>query len=340
MLTFFHPDQLLHHPRSYLSRGQMRTPQEIPERAMQLVAGAHALGFDVRQPVDSGFRALSAVHDFGYLRFLETAHQEWQAVPEDFGDEVMSNVFVRDTNGLRSILAKAAHYLADGSCPIGALTWRSAYWGAQDAIAGAHALLDGVPAAYALCRPPGHHARRAAAGGFCYLNNAAIAAQALRERFARVAVFDADMHHGQGIQEIFYDRDDVFYASVHGSPINFYPVVTGFGDETGSGAGTGFNLNLPMPHGASEAVFFDMIDQAVAAIERFEPDALVFALGFDIFEKDPQAKVAVTREGFRRLGETVAKFGVPTLIVQEGGYHIETLQDNMAQFFGGLAITP
>ncbi|MCY0389235.1 histone deacetylase family protein [Robbsia sp. Bb-Pol-6] len=337
MLTFFHPDQLLHHPRSYLSRGQMRSPQEVPERAVQLVAGAHALGFDVRQPGDSGLRALAAVHDAGYLQFLETAHAAWKAVPEDFGDEVMSNVFVRDPNGLRSILGKAAYYLADGSCPIGALTWRAAYWAAQDAIAGAQALLDGVPSAYALCRPPGHHARRAAAGGFCYLNNAAIAAQVLRERFGRVAVFDADMHHGQGIQEIFYDRDDVFYASVHGSPVNFYPVVAGFDDETGHGPGTGCNLNLPMPHGASEAVFFERIDQAVAAIERFAPAALVFALGFDVFEKDPQTRVAVTREGFRRLGETVAAFGVPTLIVQEGGYHIASLQDNMAQFFGGFA---
>jgi acetoin utilization deacetylase AcuC-like enzyme len=336
MLTFFHSDQLLHAPQTYLSRGQMRKPQEIPERAARLLAGAHELGFDIRQPEDSGFQALSAVHDFNYLRFLETAHQEWKAVPEDFGDEVMSNIFVRDTNGLRSIMAKAAHFLHDGSCPIGVATWRSAYWAAQDAIAGANALLDGTGSAYALSRPPGHHARRAGAGGFCYLNNAAIAAEVLRSRFKRVAVFDADMHHGQGIQEIFYDRPDVFYASIHGSPVNFYPVVAGFEDERGEGAGLGFNLNLPMPHGSSEATFFEKVDQAVAALERFEPEAMVFALGFDIFEKDPQTKVAVTREGFKRLGAAVAKFNIPTLIVQEGGYHIDSLQDNMTQFFTGF----
>ena len=218
MKTYFHPEQLLHHPRSYLSRGQMREPQEVPERAARLVAAVRSLDFDVREPADRGTAPIAAVHDMNYLRFLEEAHRDWKQMPDDWGDEVMSNVFVRDPNQLRGVLAKAARYLADGSCPVGANTWRAAYWSAQGALAAAADVNDGAREAYALCRPPGHHARRDAAGGFCYLNNAAIAAQSLLGRHRRVAILDTDMHHGQGVQEIFYGRDDVLYVSIHGDP--------------------------------------------------------------------------------------------------------------------------
>jgi acetoin utilization deacetylase AcuC-like enzyme len=204
-------------------------------------------------------------------------------------------------------------------------------------VAATRTVLDGAPHAYALCRPPGHHARRAAAGGFCYLNNAAIAAQMLRERHARVAVLDADMHHGQGIQEIFYDRDDVLYVSIHGDPTNFYPVVAGFEDERGTGRGEGFNLNLPMPHGSPESVFLERLEQAREAIRDARPDALVFALGFDVYKDDPQSLVAVTGDGFERLGRAVAELGLPTVYVQEGGYHVETLATNARRFFEGVA---
>ena len=337
MRSFFHPEQLLHHPRSYYSRGQMRTPQEVPERAQRLVQAAHSLGFEVRQPEDAGLQPLQAVHGAPYLAFLEEAHRRWKDIPEDWGDEVMSNIFVREPNALRGILAQAARYLADGSCPVGEQTWRSAYWSAQSAIAGARALLDGEPAAYALCRPPGHHARAEAAGGFCYLNNAAIAAQVLRERFARVAVLDTDMHHGQGIQEIFYERADVLYVSVHGDPTNFYPGVAGFTEERGSGAGEGYNLNLPMVHGASEADFLARLEQALAAVKAFGAEVLVLSLGFDIYELDPQSKVAVTRDGFAILGQRIRSLGLPCLIVQEGGYHLDSLEDNARAFFADSA---
>jgi len=333
MRCYFHPEQLLHHPRSYYSRGQMRTPQEVPERAQHLLQAAKNLDFEILQPEDAGLQPLLAVHGAPYLNFLEEAHQRWKEIPEDWGDEVMSNIFVREPNALRGILAQAARYLADGSCPVGELTWRSAYWSAQSAVAAAKALLDGEPAAYALCRPPGHHARAEAAGGFCYLNNAAVAAQVLRERFSRVAVLDTDMHHGQGIQEIFYERDDVLYVSVHGDPTNFYPGVAGFADERGNGTGEGYNLNLPMAHGASEADFLAQLDVALAAVKNFGAQVLVLSLGFDIFELDPQSKVAVSREGFATLGERIRELGVPCLIVQEGGYHLDSLEDNARAFF-------
>ncbi|HEY0295156.1 MAG TPA: histone deacetylase family protein [Bordetella sp.] len=336
MKAFYHPDQVLHHPRSYYSRGKMREPQEVPGRVQALADTARKLGMDVQQPADAGAGPISAVHTLDYLAFLQSAWREWKDLPEDWGDEVLSNVFVRSPNPMRGILAKAARYLADGSAPVGEQTWRSAYWAAQCAIAGAQALIDGDPSAYAICRPPGHHARVDAAGGFCYLNNAAIAAQHLRGKFKRVVILDTDMHHGQGIQEIFWERNDVFYISIHGDPTNFYPAVEGFEDERGAGAGFGYNLNIPMPHGSSQEVFMKSLDQAMDAIKLFQPDALVHCLGFDVFEKDPQHKVSVSSEGFEILGRRIAACGVPTLIVQEGGYHIETLGDNATRFFAGL----
>ena len=336
MKSFFHPNQQLHHPKTYFSRGQMRAPQEIPERSVQILKGLAALDLPVTQPVDAGMEPLLTVHDPKYLEFLQTAHTRWKEVGQDWGDEVIPNVFVREPNALRGILGEAGRYLADGSAAVGQHTWTSAYWGAQSAIAATRAVLGGDSCAYALCRPPGHHTRRDAAGGFCYINNAAIAAELLREKYKRIVILDTDMHHGQGIQEIFYGRDDVFYISVHGDPTNFYPATAGFDDETGMQKGEGFNLNLPMPHGASEEVFFDKVARALDALRAFHPDALVFSLGFDVYKDDPQSKVAVTTEGFGKLGKQIAELSLPTVIVQEGGYHFDTLAVNTTTFFKGF----
>lgn len=337
MKTFHHPDQALHHPRSYFSRGQMREPQEVPAREPALLAAVQDLGFPVAEPPDAGAGPILAVHGMDYLRFLQDAHADWTALGPDWGDEVISNIFVREPNALRGVLARAGRYIADGSAPIGPGTFRAAYASAQCAIAGADALNAGAREAYALCRPPGHHARREAAGGFCFLNNAAVAAERLRMRHPRVAILDTDMHHGQGIQEIFYDRADVFYVSIHGDPTNFYPAVAGFAEERGSGAGEGYNLNLPMPHGSDEAVFFGELARALRALDLYRPDALVLSLGFDIYAGDPQAKVAVGAEGFARLGAAVGGLRLPTLVVQEGGYCIAALTDLSRRFFTGFA---
>lgn len=333
MKAFFHPLQKQHHPRTYFTRGQMREPQEVPARTDGILQGLQSLGTEVVEPADHGMRPIAEVHDLGYLRFLESAHRRW---PAEWGGEVLSNVFVRSPNPLRGILAEAARYLADGSSPIGADTWTSAYQSAQTAVSAAWALMEGERAAYALCRPPGHHARRDAAGGFCYLNNAAIAATLLQRSFPRVAILDPDMHHGQGIQEIFYARNDVLYVSIHADPTNFYPVVTGFEEERGTGAGYGYNINLPMPHGSPESAFFERLAEAVTAVRLFAPDVLVVPLGFDTYEKDPQAQVAVTSGGFARMGGILRELGVPVLVVQEGGYHLGGLADNTRQFFSGL----
>lgn len=314
----------------------MRQAPDVPERVVRLLRAVQGLGFDVQEPADFGRAPLAAVHSERFLDFLKTAHAQWLKMPADWGDEVTSNIFIRENNPLRGILAQAARYIADGSSPIGPNTWRSVYWSAQSAVAGAQYIAQGAREAYALCRPSGHHARVEAAGGVCYLNNAAIAAQALRGTFSRVAILDTDMHHGQGIQEIFYDRDDVLYVSIHGDPTNFYPVVAGFEDERGEGRGLGFNLNLPMPHGSGEATFFEKLELAIDAIQTFRADALVLSLGFDIFYHDPQSVLAMTTPGIGRLGATLASLGLPTLIVQEGGYDIDNLEANACAFFNGF----
>ncbi|WP_440997505.1 histone deacetylase family protein [Arhodomonas sp. SL1] len=333
MKAYFHSAQDQHHPRTYFSRGQMRAPQELPERTVRIREGLQALDIPVVAPEDHGLRPLNAVHDLGYLRFLESCHRRW---PKDWGEEVLSNVFMRSPNPMRGILAEAARYLADGSCPVGEHTWTAAYWGAQSAVSAAQAVLDGERHAYALSRPPGHHARIDAAGGFCYLNNAAIAAKVLQSRYPRVAILDPDVHHGQGIQEVFWERNDVLCISIHGDPTNFYPVVSGFEDERGGGEGYGYTINMPIPHGSPEEAFFERLDDAMNAIRLFAPDVIICTLGFDIYKDDPQAKVAVTSEGFARMGGILRDTELPVLVVQEGGYHLESLAENTRQFFSGL----
>ena len=234
-------------------------------------------------------------------------------------------------------MAKAARYLADGSSPIGEHTWTSVYWSAQTSLTAAQGLLDGEQQSVCLTRPAGHHARKDRAGGFCYLNNAAIAAEHLRSKYAKVAIIDTDMHHGQGIQEIFYERDDVLYASVHGSPVNFYPVVAGHENERGRGKGFMYNHNFPMPHGSSEQVFMDNVDKALDVVRTFAPDVVVHVLGFDVYVDDPQAKCAVSTQGFTELAAKIRSLGIPTMVLVEGGYLVEKLEDNLDAFIQGFA---
>ena len=339
MQIFFHPEQLKHCPQSYYSRGKMRQPQEKPERMHELLKATKQLSLTVETAKDFGTKPLLDVHTPGYIDFLKNAYSEWKQLPEDWGDEVLSNVFIRENNREIGILAKAAKYLADGSAPIGQDTWTSAYWSAQTALSCADALLShNQQCVIGLTRPAGHHARKDGAGGFCYINNAAVIAQYLRQHFKRIAIIDTDMHHGQGIQEIFYDRSDVLYASVHGDPTNFYPVVAGFADEYGVGSGYGYNKNFPMPHGSSEETFFKFLDQAVDYVQMYQPDIVIHVMGFDVYVDDPQAKCSVSTAGFSKVAEKIKSIGVPTISLIEGGYCIEKLGENFKSFLKGFGI--
>jgi acetoin utilization deacetylase AcuC-like enzyme len=196
--------------------------------------------------------------------------------------------------------------------------------------------LDGEDAAYALCRPPGHHAYRDLAGGFCFLNNSAIAAAHLRLKHERVAILDVDVHHGNGTQGIFYERGDVLTVSIHADPASFYPFVWGYAHERGAGAGLGANLNIPLPIGTGDEGYLQALGTAKAMIEAFAPGALVIALGLDASEHDPLAGLAVTTNGFRRVGQAIAALKLPTVFVQEGGYLSDILGMNLTAALAGF----
>ena len=331
---------MLHQPKTYFSRGKMRQPQEKPERLIELLKAPKALGLTVITAKDIGIEPILDVHDLGYVDFLKNAYSEWMAVEEDMGEEVQTTIYMPNNNEGLGILAKAAKYQADGSAPIGKYSWTSIYWSAQTALNAAQNLLtqetEQNKIQVCITRPVGHHARKSAAGGFCYLNNAAIIAQYLLKKYNKVAIIDTDMHHGQGIQEIFYDRKDVLYTSVHGSPIDFYPVVAGHEHERGQGEGYGYNFNFPMPHGTDEAGFFDYVDKSLATVELFNPDVIVHVLGFDVYKDDPQAKCHVSTEGFQVLAQKLKELNKPLIVLVEGGYCIEKLNDNFQSFLSGL----
>ena len=345
MKIYSHENLSLHRPLPYFSYGKMHEPLEIPGRMVELLKAPVALGLEVTIATDVGIAPILAIHDFGYVEFLKHGYDEWMALNEDLGAQVQTGIFVPYDNPGIGIMAKAAKYQADDSAPISEHSWTSIYWSAQTALNAAEALLNEEVLNtergqnnIQLCfsRPPGHHARKSAAGGFCYLNNAAIIAEHLRQKYAKVAIVDTDMHHGQGIQEIFYERSDVLYTSVHGDPVNFYPAVTGHEFERGTGAGEGYNVNFPMPHGTDEAGFFNYVDKSIEAMTLFDPDVIIHVLGFDVYKDDPEARCAVTTEGFTVLAQKLKALNKPLIVLVEGGYYLQKLNDNLQAFLSGL----
>ncbi|MDB5374000.1 MAG: acetylpolyamine aminohydrolase [Belnapia sp.] len=340
MRAFSHPDQMRHVPQFFLQRGLIRPNFEVPERATALLAGLQRLGIPAETAALPDRAALEAVHAPDYLEFLEGALRAWQALPNP-GPEVVSNAHATAdaiANGARrpaGIIGQSGWYTADTACPIGVGTWEASFAAAGVALAAAAEAAAGR-SAYALCRPPGHHAYAARAGGHCYLNNAAIAVAALRRAGAkRVATLDIDSHHGNGTQGIFWEDASVLTVSVHGDPANYYPFFTGYAEESGGGAAPGGNLNLPMPAGTGDAAWLAAIDAGIAAARGFGADALVVSLGFDASEHEPLGLLKVTEDGFARAGAAIAAFGLPAAIIQEGGYNVEIMGRLLERFLTG-----
>jgi acetoin utilization deacetylase AcuC-like enzyme len=225
----------------------------------------------------------------------------------------------------------------DAGVPITSGTWAAVQESANVALTGAKRLRAGAKAVFSLCRPPGHHAAADYMGGYCYLNNAAIAAQYLRDNGCeRVAILDVDYHHGNGTQSIFYQRADVFCASLHADPSVEYPSFLGYADETGAGAGAGYNSNFPLPHGTDWASYSVALHNACDLIASFAPDALVVSLGVDTFEKDPISLFKLKNDDYLRMGEQIAGLGKPTLFVMEGGYAVEDIGINAVNVLQGF----
>ena len=332
--------QRAHYPRNFLVDGAKQPNPEVPERLDRLLQAVSAHAHEIVEPLDHGVGPIAAVHTPEYIRFLSRIYERWSRI-EGASEEVIPNIHPdRRTAGYPlSAVGQAGYHMADTACPIGAHSWDSIRWSANTAASSAMHVSEVGSCAYALCRPPGHHAFADLAGGFCYVNNAAVAAEILRRRHDRVAIVDVDLHHGNGTQEIFYRRTDVFTVSVHANPIRFYPFFWGHADERGEGPGLGYNLNLPLPRGSSDNAFLDALDRGLESVRAFAPGALVAALGLDAFESDPFGGLAVTTEGFGLIGERLARLDLPTVIVQEGGYLCDALGDNLASFLAGFEAT-
>jgi acetoin utilization deacetylase AcuC-like enzyme len=332
MKYFFSETQLAHQPRQYMVHGRIVDPFENPNRAPTLMASLEAAGLVRAEPEDFGRPPILKVHADHYFAFLEEAYARFMELP-NHGPEVLPNVHPyrgassgyadRGPPRVTGIIGRAGWYMGDLSCATMEGTFRAAYASAQTAIAGAEDVLSGVPASFSLCRPPGHHAYADRCSGFCYLNNAAIAAEVLRRKFARIAILDFDTHHGDGTQAIFYGRNDIFYGSVHTDPSAYYPHFAGYADETGIGSGEGANLNLPLVPGSGDEAFIAANVRLAQAAHRCE--AIVLSAGWDAHSDDPLSKLAVTTQAYARIGEVYGQLNRPTLIVQEGGYSLKAI---------------
>lgn len=340
MKTIFDDRQWKHEPKYFMANGTILPNPEQPERIDRLLAGARAAGCNVVAPTDAGLGPIAAIHSAEYLTFLENIHTRWHRI-DGAGEEVIPNIHPanRTDSYPKSAVGQAGFHQADTACPIASGTWEAAYWSAQSAITGADTVLGGERAAYALARPPGHHAFGDLAGGFCFLNNSAIAAERLRARGLRPAILDVDVHHGNGTQGIFYSRNDVLTVSIHADPERFYPFFWGQAHERGMGDGLGYNLNLPLARGTPDDEYLATLDVALRRIRAFGADVVVVALGLDAFINDPFKGLAVTTQGFGRIGEAIAQAGLSTLLVQEGGYLCDELGDNLTSTLNGFSGT-
>ena len=336
MKAFYHPDEALHAPEFFLMRGRVRANFEVPARAASLREGLAALGITPEHAPPAAREALLKLHTADYLDFLETGPAEWAGMPEA-GPEIVANIhptpemLAQSSRAPGHIVSRTGAHTADTACPIGPGTWTAAISAAGCALAAADVAAKGG-AAYALCRPPGHHAYASRAGGHCYINNSALAAQRLRDAgAARVAVLDIDSHHGNGTQGIFWDRADVLTVSLHGDPTRYYPWYVGFAEERGAA-----NLNLPQPFGTGDDAWLAALAQGIAAIREFRADALVVPLGFDASEFEPLAALKVTEQGFARAGAAIGALRLPTAICQEGGYNVDILGRLLQRFLTGF----
>lgn len=329
MKTFYSPVHLGHDPLAQFEHGQLLPAVEIPARAERVKAEVEArkLG-PVLAPTSFSDAPILRVHDAGLVDFLGVAHAEWT---KRYGEDAPAALpSAWPAHGLRDgrqgdIESKLGSYTFSADTPIMRGTWEAARAGVDVALSAAQAIKNGERGAFALTRPPGHHAASNVFGGFCYLNNIAIAAQWFVDNGMRPAILDVDFHHGNGTQEIFYHRSDVFYCSVHADPKFAYPHFLGFADERGEGSGEGFNLNLPLPAGTNWAPYDEALLRGLKAIEAFGPDVLLVSLGLDTYIDDPIAAFQLKAADYLRLGERIASLRKPTLFVFEGGYNIEAL---------------
>lgn len=330
MKTVHSESHRLHDGTVELIGGSLVPSFECPRRA-EIVLSRIAetrLG-PVVAPASHGIEQAALVHDPAFVRFLATAYDEWA---EEHG-ETTALPMTWPCRSLRQvpptrIEGRLGFYSFDAGAPLARGTFRAAASAVDVALTALDIVAGGENAAFALCRPPGHHATPDQMGGYCYLNNAAIAAEKAARRGARVAILDVDYHHGNGSQTAFYHRPDILFVSIHGDPREEYPYFLGHADETGEGAGEGFNLNLPLPWGSSWDRYSEALARAIGRVRDFAPDLVVVSLGLDTYRQDPISHFLLDHDHYLRMGAAIATIGGPTLFVFEGGYAVEALGIN------------
>nr|WP_085806600.1 histone deacetylase family protein [Roseovarius albus] len=339
METIYTEKHKLRDAKTELFGGELVAPHERPSRAEYILGRVQSekLGA-VSAPQDFGFDPIHANHNNDFVSFLQTAYRDWKA--EGFKGEAIPTALPARRMAQKCptfIEGKLGYYANAIETSISDGTWEAAYASAQVALTGAKRIQDGANSVFSLCRPPGHHATYDMFGGFCFLNNAAIAAQSFLDNGAkRVAIVDVDFHHGNGTQDIFYDRDDVLFVSLHGDPMDTFPYFLGHADETGKGAGAGLNINYPMPPKTPFSTWRDALTEGLNKVRDFKPDALVISLGVDTFENDPISFFKLKSKDFIAYGADIAQLGLPTQFVMEGGYDVEEIGVNTVNVLQGF----
>lgn len=332
MKAFYHQDQSQHSPKFYMKNGSPIEAREVPERGEIFKNVLNDLDIPLTQASDFGMAYIAKVHSPDYLTFLKTVYPKWAALP-DASLEIIpkSNPGRYAASYPKDIIGQVGWHIMDSSCPLGKGTWAGIYASAQTATSAADSVASGQSKfAYAICRPPGHHAFPDGGAGFCFLNNAAVAAERLLEDFKRVVILDVDLHHGNGTQAVFWNRKDVMTVSIHADPAYCYPHYWGYEHERGAGEGYGFNKNFPILEGTTDKEYMEVLEQALEQISSYSPDAIILSLGLDASEEDPFAVLGLTTSGFKDIGRRVKNLNLPTVIIQEGGYISPILGDNLA----------
>ena len=338
MLTIYSEDHRKRDAKTELLGGQLIAPFEKPSRMDFILERIQSQGLgDVIAPRDFGTAPLLAIHDAGYVSFLETVWDEWVAAGME-GEAIAASWPARRMQQRcpTDIDGKLGYYALAAETSITQGTYSAARASANVALEGAARLVQ-QGAVFSLCRPPGHHAALDMYGGYCFFNNAALAAQSLLDQGAeRVAILDVDFHHGNGTQDIFYDREDVLFISIHGRPEDAFPHFLGYEDETGKGAGEGYNVNFALPPGTPFAPWRDCLKKSLEKINSYDAEALIVSLGTDTFERDPISFFKLTSDDFLTYGQDLGQLNLPTQFVMEGGYAVEEIGINTVNVLQGF----
>jgi acetoin utilization deacetylase AcuC-like enzyme len=340
MKTVYSPRHHGHSGQVELNSGTIVPAFEMPSRAEYIRERIEAVGLgEIIWPEEHSLETAAKVHAQDYLDFLPTVWDRWTSE----GRSGTALPFCWPTRGLRSdrrpehIDGLLGYYSFDAGVGIVAGSWEAIKSSHDVALTAANLVSASARAAFALCRPPGHHAGAGFMGGYCYINNAAVAAQRFLDLGAkRVSILDIDYHHGNGSQEIFYGRADVQVINLHADPVHEYPYFLGHKDETGSGAGEGYNVNFPMPFRTTYEAWAEALEAGCARLAEYGPDAVVVSLGVDTFERDPISQFKLRSEHFQLIGARVAKLELPTLFVMEGGYAVDEIGVNAVGVLTGF----